>query len=999
MQQKRCPKCGKTFDESWKLCDECGVELVAPVVKKGIMAVPIFGSIREKLRGLDRALDSKMGKAVETADKAEKGIKGMGKQATVVATEISEKAEKQAQIIEKKSWDITKRMRRVSSPNTIMDTVLDYPRVVLLLILFITLIIGLAGIPSMLNNISGNMTIYLPQDDESAKILNEVNEDFSTEIAVIFVETPNKFDKAYGTNITDKIVLDEISEIEELMDPEKDDFGEIDDIFSVLSISTLIKEINAAPKHIDEAISDELGIPGGPIEVEGEYVIPEDQDEIDRIVGQIQDEQKKLLVKDTNGDGIWDSAGIIMGVHQEADQEKVMDRLYDMIDRFYIDSRAEKGEYNSKDKWWGRIMTGEIHCAMTPTGPVPMTEALTARTYQEFSIVLPAALALICGMLFFFHRTPKIILISGVPILCSLVITLGIMGLTGWVLSPQVILVAPILLALGVAYGLYIANRYSDEKTNIRDRKERMRVAIRTTGKAIFLSAVTTAVGFSSLMFVNMVPMRVLGFGLTVGIMICYAVTMLTVPSLVMFLNYEKKAKIRSIEKIGMVPIRHRKKIVIAAITITIVSISLALSGSIQANMNLTEMAPQDEPTIIKLNEYTEEFGGGQLGMVLVYGNVAPHDKAKPTEGGGSMKDIEVLKAIEKLEEELKTIEDPENKDEPLINPPISVVDVMKMIKIPETWSQYIDLLPDEVPDEVVDRLEGFINTSFWDVILQAGEWDPFAWHILYGKSLQDSIINIFYNSISPEMRGFLVSIRDPHFYSRALVYIDMPSMDAQRTEIAVDKVNGVVGRHQTDLSTSMLTGFAALLVAVNNLLMLNSLVSLGVALIIVFVVLIIIFRSPRYAALTMIPVSLIVLLIPLTLWTTGIDLNLVTAMIGSIIVGIGIDYGIHMTERVRETGEDFPGIKKAVQTSGFTFLEATATIVAGLLSIFLINIRSIQEFITMIILLLIFSMVGAMLILPSIYAMLSAEKTKNLNFRGGVIEVEPEYGYERDLS
>jgi predicted RND superfamily exporter protein len=101
------------------------------------------------------------------------------------------------------------------------------------------------------------------------------------------------------------------------------------------------------------------------------------------------------------------------------------------------------------------------------------------------------------------------------------------------------------------------------------------------------------------------------------------------------------------------------------------------------------------------------------------------------------------------------------------------------------------------------------------------------------------------------------------------------------------------------------------------------------------------------------------------------------------------------MTERIRETGEDFPGIKKAVQTSGFTFLEATATIVAGMLSIYFINIRSIQEFITMIILLLIFSMVGAMLILPSIYAMLSAEKTKSVNFRGGVVEVEPEYGYE----
>jgi predicted RND superfamily exporter protein len=979
MPKKRCPKCGKTFEESWQLCDECGLELVVPTGK----ATPMFAlKIREKLRSIDRALDSKMGKAVETADEAEKGIKGMSKQAAVVATEISEKAEKKAQIIEKKSWDITKRMRRASSPDTIMDTVLDYPQWILIIVLIITLIIGVIGIPLMLNNISGNMTIYLPQGDEAAKILNEVNQDFSTEIAVIFAETPNKFTKAYGTNITDKAVLGEISAVEEAMDHEKDDYGEQDDITFVLSISSLIKEINVAPKNIEEALEQEFGV-DIPLDVPGEYKIPDNQEDIDRIVGQIPDDTLRLLVKDTNDDGIWDSAGVIIGVHQDADQEEVMDRLYKLIDRYYIDNRVEKGDFNSKDKWWERINATEIHCAMTPTGPVPMTEALTARTYQEFSIVLPAALLLICAMLIFLHRTPKIVIISGVPIFCSLVITLGIMGLTGWVLSPQVILVAPILLALGVAYGLYIANRYSEERENIKNEKERMRVAIRTTGKAIFLSAATTAVGFSSLMFIDMVPMRVLGFGLTVGIMICYVVTMLTVPSLVMFLNYEKKAKIRSIEKLGRMPIRHRKMIVIGAIIITIVSI--ALIPSIQANMNLTEMAPQDEPTIIKMDEYTEQFGGGQMGMVLVRGNPAPSpgEEDQHTNGRGSMKDFEVLEDINDMERELKKIDDPP------INPPISVVDVMKMIKVPESIIERIPM--DLLPPNAQDILEQLINTSFWDVIRNADDDINSPWSRLHGKTQQETIISIFYNSISIEMRGFLVS-KD---YSRALVYVDMPSMDAVKTEKAVNEVNKVVKNYPAGKSTSKLTGFAALLVAVNNLLMLNSLISIFIALVVVFFVLIIIFRSLRYAALTMIPVSMVVIWIPLTLGITGIDLNLVTAMIGSIIVGIGIDYGIHMTERVRETGENFQGIKKAVQTSGFTFLEATATIVAGMLSIYFINIQSIQEFITMIILLLIFSMVGAMLILPSIYAMLSAEKTKSVNFRGGVVEVEPEYGYE----
>ena len=349
MQEKRCPKCGKIFDESWQLCDKCGMELVIPSEDPGIKATPIFVSkFRKKLRGIDRALDSRMGKTVETADEAQKGLIGMKKQAAVVATEISEKAEKKAQIIEKKSLYFTKRMWRASSPNAIMDTVLDHPRGLIILILLITLIIGGSGIPAMLNNISGDMTIYLPQGDEAAKILNDVNKDFSTEIMVLFVETPNKFDKAYGTNITDKAVLDEISEIEMALDFNMEDFGAEDEISFVLSISTLIKEINAAPKSIKKAVSEELGVPEGPYDPPGEYAIPEEQEDIDRIVEQIPEDTKRLLVIDTNDDGIWDSAGIIMGVRSE-DQEKLMRKVYDVIKPHYIDTNVEKSSYNSRE--------------------------------------------------------------------------------------------------------------------------------------------------------------------------------------------------------------------------------------------------------------------------------------------------------------------------------------------------------------------------------------------------------------------------------------------------------------------------------------------------------------------------------------------------------------------------------------------------------------------------------------------------------------------------
>jgi len=275
MQFKQCPKCGKEFDDSWQLCDECGIPLVVP----GVMGTsPFIMKIKDRMHRMDMALDSGMRKTVDTVEDAKVSLDGLRKQATEKATKISKKADEKAQILERKSMDMTRKMRMAGSAESVMDMVITKPWIVLLAVLVLTAIIGASGIPLMLNNISGDMKIYLPQDDPAAIILNEVNEDWSTEMIVIYVETPNKEIITYGNdyNITSLNVLNEMSAIEEAMDPQKDDYGEDDDITFVLSISTLIKELNMAPKLVAQAINDNLGTQIPVNQVPGEYSIPQD---------------------------------------------------------------------------------------------------------------------------------------------------------------------------------------------------------------------------------------------------------------------------------------------------------------------------------------------------------------------------------------------------------------------------------------------------------------------------------------------------------------------------------------------------------------------------------------------------------------------------------------------------------------------------------------------------------------------------------------------------
>ena len=131
----------------------------------------------------------------------------------------------------------------------------------------------------------------------------------------------------------------------------------------------------------------------------------------------------------------------------------------------------------------------------------------------------------------------KVVIIAGLPTLCAVFWTLGIIGATNYEVTMTVIIVGPILLALGVSYGLHITNRYAEEDGT---KSEKMRASLSSTGKAVFLSAVTTVIGFISLVFTPMAPIQTVGIALSGGIIVVYVLTMFMVPNLTILLDLRK---------------------------------------------------------------------------------------------------------------------------------------------------------------------------------------------------------------------------------------------------------------------------------------------------------------------------------------------------------------------------------------------------------------------------------------------------------------------------
>jgi predicted RND superfamily exporter protein len=233
------------------------------------------------------------------------------------------------------------------------------------------------------------------------------------------------------------------------------------------------------------------------------------------------------------------------------------------------------------------------------------------------------------------------------------------------------------------------------------------------------------------------------------------------------------------------------------------------------------------------------------------------------------------------------------------------------------------------------------------------------------------SILGVTGETISGMMGG--IGGIGESFLTKNLVMVDMPRMDIEKTKETIITINELIDSHSlTNGSATHLTGLGAILSDLNSLLLPSQIQSIAIAIIAVFACLALVFRSFKYGAFTLIPLLLVVLWEPMLLVGLNVPLSVITIAIASIVIGTGIDFGVHITERIREEvklGKSGTAASQvAVMTTGQSLLEAIVAVSLALLPIYLLNIEMMNQFITIVILMLVIACIAALLILPTIY-------------------------------
>ena len=147
------------------------------------------------------------------------------------------------------------------------------------------------------------------------------------------------------------------------------------------------------------------------------------------------------------------------------------------------------------------------------------------------------ALAAIVAVLLLDFRRLQDLLLGLFPLAVGGVLTLGVMGILGVALNPANMIALPLMVGVGVDNGVHILH---DFRSRARGRSYALGSAV---GRGVLVAALTTILGFGTLLIARHRGMASLGLALTLGVTFCMVAALVWLPAVLRVLDDRDRRK------------------------------------------------------------------------------------------------------------------------------------------------------------------------------------------------------------------------------------------------------------------------------------------------------------------------------------------------------------------------------------------------------------------------------------------------------------------------
>ncbi|MBN1927507.1 MAG: MMPL family transporter [Prolixibacteraceae bacterium] len=535
---------------------------------------------------------------------------------------------------------------------------------------------------------------------------------------------------------------------------------------------------------------------------------------------------------------------------------------------------------------------------------------------RDLTILLPLALLVMIFFLFISFKEFRGVWLPITVVIVSSVVSMGMLPLLKWDLSIIGVLIPIMMIAIANNYGVHFVARY--QELNVKHPRWSMSLIVLKTlqnlRKPIILTGLTTIVGILGLVTHLMIPARQMGVVSALGVGLALGLSLTFIPAIMSTMKKGASHKAFSENKNGIITeVLSRVAIFInhsPRKTITIFAVFLFVVGS---GIFFLKVASNNDRVLSPKHPYNQSIQiankhfGGTRFISVMF--------------EGDMQDPELLKRLDYYESELKKMPETGN-----VNSLSTIMRIMSRA-LNDQGTEGYNAIPDS-RDAIAQYLL---------LYSMSGDPDDF-----------ESIVNFD--------------------YTQGLLSIQFHADDMKTLNRVINKIETLT---KDDPAKKVVAGFSLTEKEMAHSITIGQIYSLVFALFAIFLLLALIFKNAVAGAIGSLPLVFAVICTFGIMGITGIQLNIVTALLSSISIGVGVDYTIHIFWRLKNElseGKKYPeAISNTLRTTGRGIVINAFSVILGFAVLYFSAFPYLKMFATLIILSLLLCLLCALVLVPAI--------------------------------
>lgn len=500
----------------------------------------------------------------------------------------------------------------------------------------------------------------------------------------------------------------------------------------------------------------------------------------------------------------------------------------------------------------------KVHYAGLPFIRTVVAEKV--RKELSFFLELSALVTGIIMLLFF--RSFRAVIFSMIMIGILVVWTLGTVSLFGYKISLLIGLIPPVIVTIGITNAIYLLNKYHAEFIKTGNKMEAIRVVVRKMGLATFLTNLTVAIGFLTLLYTDIVVMREFGIVAGINIIALFFVSLIMIPGILSWMP-EPNAKhlkhlnfkllgafVRGVDRLVS---NNRSLIYIVTAVVTV----LAITGMMRLN-TLTYMVddvPERDQIKKDLKFFEENFTGVMPLEIVV---------DMQTKRRRPLLDVKNIQLVDAFEQSLDSIT--------VTSRPVSIVSFVKAAKM------------------------AYYNNNPERYTLPSKTESGFILRYMKGQKDNSGLFNSFVDTTFSKMR---ISMQMADIGSRKMDSLLQQVIQPRADKLALDLKGNL--KSKSDSVSVSITGSSKIFIKGNKFLINNLTESLVLACILITLSMAMLFANARMIIISLIPNLLALMITAGLMGYFNIPLKPSTAIIFSITFGISVDNSIRFLAKYRQ--------------------------------------------------------------------------------------------------